>query len=145
MVEYKAKEVTRAYRMGHNSTDIENSRKAYFNIDYRTKRKKSRVISKLSATIKFYLIEIGWSELETYALINPGIVYLNQEASKGFKMNVKEYSSRHMRLELIRAWGKRCMRHYYGKKRKRDAHDFAKRKRMVRLLIGNLDICYMSV
>ena len=116
--------------MGHNSTDIENSRKAYFNIDFRTKRKKSRVISKLCATT-FYLIEIGWSELETYALINPEIVYLNQEASKGAKMNVKKYSSRYLRLELIRTWGKRCMRHYYGKKRKRDAHDFAKRKRMV--------------
>ena len=37
--EYKAKEVTRAYRMSHNFTDIENSRKAVFNIDFRTKRK----------------------------------------------------------------------------------------------------------
>ena len=52
--------------MCHNSTDIENSRHAHFNIVFRTKRKKSQVQKLFS--LRPYALEITWVEFETYIL-----------------------------------------------------------------------------
>ena len=119
--------------MAHNATDVENSRKAAFNFDFRTKRKKSRVQYFLLISLDYNVLfsnELGWSEFETYVINNVEIAYLNQEAAKGEKLNGKKLSSRELRLQLVRSWGKRCMRHYYAKKRIRDPNDHQKRKRM---------------
>jgi len=77
--------------------------------------------------------ELAWSEFETYAINNPDIAYLNHRASQGDKMNVKKFSSRELRCQLIRKWGKESMKYHYARKRKRDAQDFEKRKRQVPL------------
>ena len=77
------------------------------------------------------MIEIAWAEFETYVLNNPTIVFLNQRGIEGEKLSLKKYSTRELRLQLVRVWGKRCMQHYWAKKRKRDKQDFEKRKKQV--------------
>ena len=52
-------------------------------------------------------------------------------ASQGENIALKKYSTRELRLQLIRVWGKRAMKHYLAKKRKRDMQDFEKRKKRV--------------
>ena len=61
--------------------------------------------------------ELAWSGFETYtyAINDAEIAYLNNRASQGDKMNVKKYASRELRVELIRNWGKECVKHYAGK------------------------------
>ena len=124
--------------MCHNFTDQENQRRSYFGIDFRTKRKKSRVFFfwKLqNISQNCICFELAWSEFESYCLNNPEIAFLNFKASQGENMQEKKYETRQLRLEVIQTWGKRAMKHYYAKKRKRDSQDFAKRKRQVLLQI----------
>ena len=111
----------------------QNERKAeyflsfYFNIEY---------------TIRF---ELAWSEFESYCLNNPEIAFLNFQASRGENVKEKKYETRQLRLELIHTWGKRAMKHYYSKKRKRDSQDFEKRKRQVTSSIHICEYGYLSV
>ncbi len=65
------------------------------------------------------LLELAVSQLETFGLINPYLVMLENLGAQGKSIKLNRYRYRYALLELCRNWSKRCIASWKEKRRQR--------------------------